>query len=184
MADNIGKKIFQRTEDGFQNRPKIIDQLKQNVADEAASIITTRLAAKYITGARCVLKINDKICGFAFNVGWNIRTEYVEISEIDNFLPVELAPKRVYVDGYLKALRQPLRGPVAENWQANILGFLSNKYIALEVRDSVTDALLFYSNKIMITGRSEDYQVDQLGSVSLTWKSIGFIDEAGSYQPT
>lgn len=163
--------------DGFDNRQNFGRQLAENIADNYSNILTARPSAKYVSGARCVLKINDKIVGFAFSVSWNIKTAYQEIREIDNILPVELAPTLISVTGSLSTLRLPMRGAGVEGWQPNMLAFLDSKYITLEVRDSETDTLLFYSSKVAITNRSETINIDDLASVQLQWTAIGFMDE-------
>ncbi len=163
--------------EGFDNRPGVGQQLLDNVAGNISGIFSTKPTAKYASGARCILKINNKVCGFAFGVSWRITTHHVEINTIDDYEPYELAPQRISVEGTLSALHIPGQSATTELWQADILSFLFHKYVSIEVRDSQTDQLLFATKKAMITSRSEEIRVDQLSSVNLSWKAIGFIDE-------
>jgi hypothetical protein len=162
---------------GFNNRPSNGQRLLDNVASNASGVFSTKSSAKYASGARCLLKINGKLSAFAFGISWRISTQVTEITTIDDYFPHELAPQRVSVEGSLSALHIPGQSAGTELWQPDALNFLFQQYITIEVRDSASDQLLFYTSKAMITSRSEDIKVDSLASVQLTWKAIGFQDE-------
>lgn len=164
--------------DGFNNTPPFGQQILDNiVGGNIGGIISTRPTAKYASGARCILKINGQIVGFAFGISWKITTNHVEINTIDDYMPYELAPQRITVEGTISALHIPGTSAGTELWQGNTLTFLFNKYISIEVRDSQTDQLLFATAKAVITSRQEDIRVDSLANVNLSWKAIGFLDE-------
>jgi hypothetical protein len=163
--------------DGFNNRPNIAQQLTDNIAGQASGILSTRPTAKYSSGARCILKVNDKVVGFAFGISWKITTQNTEIMTIDDYLPYELAPQRVFVEGTISALHIPGQSATVELWQPDVLSFLFHKYISIEVRDSQTDQVLFATRKAVITSKVEEVKVDQLSNVSLSWKAIGWLDE-------
>jgi hypothetical protein len=162
---------------GFNNRPNLGRQLANNLASNFSGIISTRPTAKYASGARTILKINGKIVGFAFSVSWRIRTDFLEINSIDNIEAEELAPQRISVEGSISALHIPGISAATEQWQGTVKSFLFNKYVTIEVRDSQTDEILFYTAKAVITSRQEDIRVDDLANVSLTFKAIGWRDE-------
>jgi hypothetical protein len=162
---------------GFNNRPNVVQRLTDNVAGNIAGIFSTRATAKYASGARSILKVNGRVCGFAFNISWRINTTVTEVMTIDDYMPYELAPQRIVVDGTISALHIPGTSAGTEIWQSDVLNFLFQRYITIEVRDSVTDQLLFFTDKAMITSRQEDVKVDSLASVQLSWKAIGFRDE-------
>jgi hypothetical protein len=155
----------------------------ENVISSAGSVATVKPSAKYMTGARTVLKINGNIVGFAMQVSWTVSTEQVEIYTIDDYMPYEIVPKRVSVNGTLGMFMVPGRSPTAEIIQSDNLSFLFNKYITIEVRDSVTDNLLFKTNKAVITSSSADLRADQLGSMTLQWRAIGWINESSPQIP-
>ncbi len=161
---------------GFNNRPNVGQQLADNVASNVSGIFSTKQTAKYASGARTILKINGKVVGFAFGIGWRINTAVTEIQTIDDVFPAELAPQRITVEGNMNALHIPGVSAGTELWQPDALNFLFQQYITIEVRDS-TDQLLFYTSKAMITSRAEDIRVDSLANVSLQWRAIGFQDE-------
>ena len=168
---------------GFNNVPPFGDQVQDNAMSNAAGILSTRPQAKYASGARTILRINDKIVGFAFSVSWNISTSFREIEVIDNPLAEELVPRRIQVSGSISALHIPGLGPGVQLWQADVLSFLFHQYITIEVRDSNTGELLFYAPKAVISSRQEDIRVDQLASVSLSFMAIGFRDERSPERP-
>lgn len=159
---------------GFNNRPNTI---ADNVASNVSGIFSTKSSARYASGARTILKINGKVTGFAFGISWRINTAVTEINTIDDYFPAELAPQRVTCEGSISSLHIPGQSAGTELWQPDALNFLFQQYITIEVRDSATDQLLFYTSKAMITSRMEDIRVDQLANVSLSWRAIGFQDE-------
>ncbi len=161
---------------GFNNKPGFADNVANNVASNVAGVFSTKPSARYASGARCILKINGKITGFAFGVSWKINTTVTEINTIDDYFPHEIAPQRVTVEGTLSALHIPGQSAGTELWQPDAINFLFQQYITIEVRDT-TDQLLFYTNKAMITSRQEDIRVDALSNVQLSWRAIGFQDE-------
>lgn len=151
--------------------------LVDNLASNVTGIISVKPDAKYTSGARTVLKINNEIIGFAFSVAWNVNTTVSEIRTIDDYSPYELAPKHVTVNGNFGMLHIPSVGLSSELIQADFLNFLHQKYITIEVRDSKTDNLLFFTSRAMVTGRQESLQSEQLGRMNVTWQAIGWKDE-------
>lgn len=159
------------------NAGSFAQNVLSNVASQGSGIISTKPEAKFASGARCVLKINGRLIGFAFGISWRIQTTATEILTIDDWLPAEIVPQRILVEGTLSCFHIPGQGASAEFIQANIGNFLFQKYIQIEVRDSNTDALLFFAPKVIVTSRAEDFKIDQLASMNLTWKAIGWKDE-------
>jgi hypothetical protein len=162
---------------GFNNQPGLVQGLADNLAQNISGIISTKQTAKYASGARTVLKINGKPCGFAFGVSWRINTTVSEIMTIDDYMPAELVPQRISVEGTISALHIPGQGVGVQLWQPDALNFLFQQYITIEVRDSATDQLLFFTARAMITSRAEELRVDSLANVTLSFKAIGFQDE-------
>lgn len=160
------------------------------IADSLASgagltnTFSTKPVAKFMTGARVILRLNGKIAASFSQVSWDIQTEGKEIQTIDDYLPYEIAPSRVSVTGTLGGFRIPGQGATTELIQANVMSFLMQKYVAIEVRDSQTQQLLFFTAKAQITGRSESYQSENLASVTLKWKAVGWKDEQAPKLPT
>jgi hypothetical protein len=163
---------------GFNNRPSVGQQFADNIlGGNIGGILSTRPSAKYASGARCILKINNKIVGFAFAISWRANTTHTEINTIDDYTAYELAPQRVTVEGTISLLHIPGVSSSTELWQPDILSFLFHKYLSIEVRDVKNDALLFATDQAVIVSRAEDHRVDQLSNVTLNWRAVGFIDE-------
>lgn len=163
---------------GFNNKPPIVQQVADNlIGGNLNGIISTRPQAKYMSGARCTLRVNGKIAAFAFGISWRIDTSNREITSIDNTLPDELIPRRISVEGSISALHIPGDNPGTNLWQPDVLSFLFHQYIQIEVRDSQTNQLIFYTPRAVITSRQEEIKVDQLASVQLSFMAIGWKDE-------
>lgn len=169
---------------GFNNVPPELQSAVDNALEgNIGGIISTRPIAKYLSGARCILRINGKLAAFAFGISWRIQTTYKEVNAVDNPLPEEFVPRTIKVDGSISALHIPGQGAGVQLWQPDVLSFLFHQYIQIEVRDSQTDQLLFYAPKAVITSRSEEVRVDQLASVTLNFMAIGFKDEKDPSYP-
>ena len=164
---------------GFNNVPPDFGlQTAENaLSGTVGGIFSTRPSAKYMSGARCVLRINSKPVAFAFGISWRIDTSYLELNVVDNPVVEELVPKAIRVSGSISALHIPGHGPGAQLWQGDMLSFLFHQYITIEVRDSVTNQLLFWAPKAAITTRQEDIKIDDMAQISLSFIAVGFKDE-------
>lgn len=151
--------------------------LSANLGSNFQDIFSTKPTAKFVSGARCVLKVNNRLIGFAFNISWKIDTINDEIWGIDDYLPQDIAPNKIMVEGTLSSFHAPGYGPDIEYMQANVLSFLFHKYITIEVRDSATDWLLLYVPKAVVTTRRSDIRAETLATISLGWKAIGYQGE-------
>lgn len=169
---------------GFNNVPPITTNIANNLAGNISGILSTKPSAKYESGARIALKINGLLVGFAFSISWRINTTVVAVNTIDDYMPYELAPQRLTVDGTIGALHIPGQSVGVLLWQPDILNFLTQQYISIEARDSATDQVIFYTDKAMITSRTEDIRVDSLANVQLQWQAIGYRDERTPGLPT
>jgi hypothetical protein len=161
----------------IDNNPSIAERIGQNVLSNVEGIFSLKPMAKYLSGARCVLRVNGKIVGFAFGISWRISTEATEIVTIDDYLPYELAPSRITVTGSINGFRIPGTGPGTLLMQTDVLTFLHQRYIDIEVRDEQTDNLIFKTSKALITDRLENIRSDALAEMTLNFKAIGFADE-------
>lgn len=158
------------------DNPSIVGTLVENAASNL-NIFSAKPIAKYLSGARCSLKVNGRLIGFAFSISWNIDTRVTEITTIDNYLPHELAPSRIEVSGSIANFRIPGSGPGVLNMQSTVLNFLQQPYIEIEVRDSQTDEIIFLTKKAMITNRSEAIKSNSLAEMTLQFRAIGFRDD-------
>jgi hypothetical protein len=150
--------------------------LANNLASNL-NVFSIKPIAKYLSGARCTLKVGGRIVGFAFSVSWTIETKVTEILTIDNYEPHELAPSRVDVHGSISGFRIPGSSPGQLHMQPDVLNFLHQPYIEIEVRDSQTDEIIFMTKRAMITNRQEVVKTNSLAELTLQFKAIGFRDE-------
>lgn len=156
----------------------IIEDLASDLIDKAFGALSPlNNVGRYITGSRAIIKINDKLAGFAFKCSYRIDTTQDEITTIDDYTPWEIAPKRVSVSGSMSMFHIPNKGPAKELIQANVLSFMHHKYITIELRDQTTDALIFKTNKAVITNKQQVLQAGEISTIDLQWKAIGWIDE-------
>jgi hypothetical protein len=78
----------------------------------------------------------------------------------------------------------PGRSPTAELLQSNVLSFMSNKYITIEISDSATGAVMFKTNRAVITGQQCSIQAEQMSVTQLSWKAIGWQHEMAPEEPS
>lgn len=171
--------------DGFTNQQPVANSIADNAIGSAiGGVLSTRPSARYVSGARCILKVNGQLIGFAFGISWNINNSITRINTIDDYNSWELAPKRVDVTGTISCLHIPGQGAGASLMQADVLSFLFQNYITIECRDSRTNQLLFLTDKAMVTSRNQSVSVESLSTVTLNWEAIGYQDERTPNPPT
>jgi hypothetical protein len=159
-----------------------------NVAD---SLINSAVGAvspfnnfgRYFTGSRAIIKINDKLFGFAFGVTYNIQTSVDEIKTIDSWVPYELCPKMITVNGTLSMFHIPGKGPSRELIMPNVLSFIFHRYITISIRDHTTDQVIFETNKAFITGKSQSIRAGEISEITLEWRALGWADEMAPAYP-
>ena len=154
-----------------------------NVASNFGNIFSLKPTAKYLTGARTVIKVNGNLVGFAFSVSWQISTDVTEIRTIDDPIAYELAPRQISVSGTIGGFIIPGKSPQAELLQTDLANFLMNKYITIEVRDSATDTIIFKTNRAMVTSSSGTTGAEKPAEMSLTWKAVGWQAETPPTPP-
>lgn len=161
----------------IDNSQPLLQKTASSVVSEFSGLASIKPMAKYLSGARCVLRMNGKIIGFAFAISWQVVTDAMEINTIDDYLPYELAPSRITVTGTISGFRIPTSGPGSMLLQPDVLNFLHQRYVEIEVKDEQTDTLIFLTKKAMITSRSESIKSDSLAEMTLNFKAIGFADD-------
>lgn len=133
--------------------------------------------ARYMTGARAIIKVNGKLFGFAYGVNYTINTPHEELWTIDDWTAYELAPQRITISGTLGMFHVPGKGPTEQLVQANVLSFLMHKYITIEISDQLTGEKIFKTERAVITSKSQSLNAGELSTINLSWKAIGWIDE-------
>lgn len=168
---------FDRGGSGPLPNTVIEQKAANNVSSQLGTIFTLKPQAKYLTGARTIIRVNGDVVAFAFQVTWNCRTEATEIYTIDDPLPWEIAPKTISVTGTLGLFQLPGDSPIARLMQADIANFLMNKYITIEVKDVASDNIIFKTNKAIVTGQQGEVASERLSTMTLTWTAVGWRAE-------
>ena len=139
---------------------------------------------KALTGARAIIRIDSEIVAFATSVTYLFETDYKEIREIDNSLPVELAPANIKVEVTCGNVRIPNLSPTVLGIQANIYSHLYQCYCTIEIKDRKTDALILYVPKAMMVRR--EGSIPSRGVATETWvfRGISAWDEKIPKRPT
>lgn len=153
--------------------------LAESLIKSAAVGIGFSDLGRYMTGSRAVIKVNNKLYGFAFSVTYNIKTEYVENTTIDSYIAYELMPTRISVDGTMSMFHIPDKSPTKQFVQANVASFLMHKYITIEISDQMTGQVVFKTNRAVITNKSQTLTAGELSTIILNWKALGWTDELG-----
>lgn len=159
---------------GYPTKDNTLSALQNAATEAVGNVFTTRSGSKFMSGARAIIKVNGNLIGFAFDVSWSIKTDAVEVYTIDDPAPYEIAPRRISVSGTLALLQIPGRSPQDENMQSDMITFLYKKYITIEIRDSLTDELMFYTDKAMVVNQESKISADQLGSTTIQWIATGW----------
>lgn len=133
-------------------------------------------ASRYMSGSRAVIKINDKLFGFAFAASFNIETQQSENWTIDDWTAYELTPSRARVTGTLSMLHVPGKGPTERLVQPSILSFLFHRYITIRIEDQATGAKIFETNRAQVTSKRQSIREGELSRIELEWKALAWTD--------
>ena len=161
-----------------------LDLIGNTIESAVDSVFSAGSFGKYFTGSRAIIKVNDKLFGFAFGVNYTIKTSAEEVNTIDDWTPYELAPQRITIEGTLSMFHVPGKGPTREMVQANVLSFLFHRYITIEISDVTTGQQIFRTDRAVVTSKNQSIQAGELSTITLTWKAIGWIDELTPFYPT
>lgn len=177
MAKTIGQPAALES----QNDPQAIsiNNFLNTFTDQPGGEFTN--ASRYMSGSRAVIKINDKLFGFAFGVSFNVETQQDEIWTVDDWTAYELAPSKVRVNGTLSMFHVPGKGPTERLVQPNILGFLFHRYITIRIEDQATGAKIFETNRAQVTSKRQVIREGELSRIELQWKAIAWTDVAPYY---
>jgi hypothetical protein len=155
-----------------------VGALAENLVSSAVGALSPlNNFARYMTGARAIIKVNGKLFGFAYGVNYTINTPHEEVWTIDDWTAYELAPQRISISGTLGMFHVPGKSPTEQLVQANVLSYLMHKYITIEISDQMTGEKIFKTERAVITSKSQNLNAGELSTINLTWKAIGWIDE-------
>jgi hypothetical protein len=150
----------------------------QNIKASAASLLSLNPQPRIMTGARAVLRLNNKLVALCTNVSYEISTDWSEIRGVDELIPNDLAPMAYSVKGTMSLYRVPNRSPVNDFLHQDMFRGMIWPYTTIEIRDKRTDELIMLVKRAAITSRAESFAKNQLTTTSLSFVGIGFRDEA------
>jgi hypothetical protein len=150
---------------------------KQSIQNYASKLASYTPSARFIAGGRVVITINGIAAPRLSSISWRIITEQKLNKEIDSANAYELMPSSIEVAGSYSEYREPFRGPTSAFHQASARSFMFHPYMSIEVRDNLTDALLFYAGKCAVTERSEQIGTEGLMITNVSWRAISWKDE-------
>lgn len=149
-----------------------------------------------ISGARCVLSINGTPYGAGSVLSYSLGTEQMELHTIDDPLPAELVPDKIRVALNVRIFRTPTNDPAKQAVSpatdpVGVYGvdqsYTQSNYLTVELRDKVTDTVLLYIPKAMVTRRTGDISAESLLTENLSLVGIGFYSnksQSAGFVPT
>ncbi len=132
---------------------------------------------KIHSGARAVIRIDNRLVVYALSVQWKINTDYKVIQGIDNVLPQELAPTSLQVQVVCGVLRVPKISASTLALQPTLLNVLHQKYVSIEIRDRKTNDTILYIPRAMLVSRGGAVAARQLSTEVWVFRGIGYWDE-------
>lgn len=117
------------------------ERARLEIIDAAKGI--RRPYPEYSTGARSVIRINNKRIAAALEVNWSINIEHQELRSIDSYLPWELIPGQVSIEASLRRFVHPDSTAAGDGLFTIIQAALHTPYAELEVRDRLGTLLFF-----------------------------------------
>jgi hypothetical protein len=166
---------------GFDRSPKSINQAAALEAIEASGLgldgISINKGTKFLDGGRAVIKVNNRIFGFFFSVSWNIQLEQLPIYTIDDYMPYELAPKRVRITGSLGSYVVPGESPQHHKFASDMMTYLFDRYISIRIEDSNTRSVIFETDQAIITRCGGEIQTGKPATLALEWEAISWRDD-------
>lgn len=131
-----------------------------------------------MTGARAVLKINNKVVALCNNVSYEINMDWGEVRGVDELIPNDLAPMVFSVKGSMSIYRVPNKSPIDDFIHPDMFRGMIWPYTTIEIRDKRTDELIMLVKRAAITSRAESFTKNQLTSTNMSFVGIGFRDES------
>ena len=132
---------------------------------------------KVFSGARAIIKINNEVLVYALSVQFQVVTDVTTIWEIDNPLPVELAPTTMQVSLTVSSFRVPRNSATMLELAPTMSNMLHQGYLSVEIIDRGTNECLIYIPKATITKRTSGIQARGIVGETWTMTGIGFWDE-------
>lgn len=135
--------------------------------------------SSYLTGALCLLKLNNKIVGFSNGINYQIRIESRTTNAIDNIHPLEIYPYKINISGQIHNFIVTDLSPTRMKIMPTIDNIMLGKYLKIEVYQKMDDKTLkkmISFPKSFIVDRAESHPASQTSRSTLTFLSTSWED--------
>jgi hypothetical protein len=134
---------------------------------------------EYVTGARAVIKVNNKKVAAALNVSWSVSIEHTENRTIDSQMPWELMPGQVTVEAQLRRIIHPDTTAPNDHLFTVLQAGLHTPTATIIVSDRLGNPL--FTAKGNFTSWSGDISAGAVGIESVRFKGIYWRDNTQQY---
>ena len=137
-----------------------------------------------LTGHGVILKIGGRVIGFATGIQLTRTQNTKTIYEIDNPLPVEIAPTTYLVSGSLQGIRlrnQSLDAAGVMTLQT-LQSYFNQQYVELEIVDRKTSQTLYLVQRVLFDSETISINVKQIITFNASFKGAFMTNEAGINQ--
>lgn len=142
---------------------------------------------KIMTGARAVLKVDNKIVAFATNVGYRISIPHAPVNVIGRYSTARHEPLGIDVTvncGVLRFTENGDKGNAPDglaNIQPTVQDIINKDDIKIEILDRKTDQVVIVVNRARLTDRGGNMGARDL--LTENWTFVGIIGESSESGP-
>ena len=134
---------------------------------------------KIFSGAKAILKINQKLLVFAQDCSYSINTDVSEIETIDESVAEELAPSRIRVEVTCTKFRIPGETAQALKAQPGVLNNLIGQYSTIEIcdRSVISNGTILYVPRAKMVSCTGGAGSRRLSTETWTFRGLGWWNE-------
>lgn len=128
-----------------------------------------------IAAAHLKCYVNGVLLGYVMGVpGWQVKSAWGELREIDSVITRQLAPRMFGVSGTIQILRGRSTGGLeGAGMVPQAEAMLRQKYLTIELQDRISQDIVYRA--LMCEVQQQDWQIQAKGLVVGTFQFIGII---------
>jgi len=134
-----------------------------------------------ITGAELKIYINNRIFGVCDSLSWTVDSGRRSIRGLDSNEPYEIAEGPATIQGSMQVKRLRRDGGLEGR---GLMGlphqFSLEKYISIRILERKTEAVVFATDRALLTNQSWRVGVKGLLTGSFNFECIGYINESAA----
>jgi hypothetical protein len=131
-----------------------------------------------MTGASVACYINGQLFAQVIGASWQSATPRKAIFAIDSPVAHEIAPTTVIVQGTLKLIRVIQDGGLeGQGIAARFPDIQSEKYCSIVLLETISDTVLFRSDRCAVEGQSWDVPIKGLVTGTMVFKAFDWTNE-------